>query len=194
MSDDGRVAFATADRLVPRDTNDIIDVYEFVEGRPQLITAGTGERDLFPKLSALIEGVHTGLEAVSRDGTDIYFSTFDTLVPQDQNGAFIKFYVARTGGGFPVEGELLPCEAADECVGQTTTAPSHPEIGTGTPYTVPGNQKTSRNRSAKRRQQQVRKRKQRQLRKRKQRQRQLRKKRMKRLANARAKRAHGGTR
>ncbi len=37
---------------------------------------------------------------VSPNGVDVYFSTFDTLVPQDLNGAFLKFYDARTGGGF----------------------------------------------------------------------------------------------
>ncbi len=139
MSDDGRTAFATSDQLSPRDSNEIIDVYEFVDGRPQLITAGNGDRDLFPSLALLIPGVNTGLEAVSRDGRDIFFSTYDTLVSQDENGAFIKMYVARTGGGFPVEGELLPCEAADECHGETTQPASNPDVGTGTEYTVSGN-------------------------------------------------------
>ena len=37
---------------------------------------------------------------VSPNGVDVYFATFDTLVPQDLNGAFLKFYDARTGGGF----------------------------------------------------------------------------------------------
>ena len=139
MSDDGRVAFATSEQLSPRDSNEIIDVYEYVDGRPQLITAGNGDRDLFPSLAILIPGVNTGLEAVSRDGRDIFFSTYDTLVQQDQNGEFIKMYVARTGGGFPVEGELLPCEAADECHGETTQPAVNPEIGTGAEYTVSGN-------------------------------------------------------
>ena len=45
MSDDGRAFFATREALVPQDTDGIIDVYEFVDGRPQLITTGTGTRD-----------------------------------------------------------------------------------------------------------------------------------------------------
>ena len=41
MSDDGRAFFATKEALVPRDTNgSVIDVYEYVAGRPQLITPG----------------------------------------------------------------------------------------------------------------------------------------------------------
>ena len=32
---------------------------------------------------------------------DIYFSTYDTLAPrEDHNGQFLKFYDARTNGGF----------------------------------------------------------------------------------------------
>jgi hypothetical protein len=139
MSDDGRAAFATADGLVPRDTNNLIDVYEFTEGRPQLISSGTGDRDIFPKLAILFVGQNTGLEAMSRDGSDIYFSTYESLVPQDENGAFIKFYVAKTNGGFPVLGELFPCEAADECHGATSQPAGNPEVGTGTPYSVSGN-------------------------------------------------------
>jgi hypothetical protein len=139
ITDDGRVAFATADRLSPRDSNEIVDVYEFVGGRPQLIGAGTGDRDIVPKLALLYPGQVVGLESISRDGIDLFFSTYDVLVPQDENGPFVKFYDARTGGGFVTKGELLPCEAADECHGETTPPVPNPQIGTGTPYTEPGN-------------------------------------------------------
>lgn len=138
MSDDGRVAFATAEALSPRDTDGIVDVYEYTEGRPQLISGGNGDRDIVPKLAILYPGQVIGLESMSRDGTDLYFSTFETLVPQDENGPFVKFYDARTGGGFPVPGKLLPCEAADECHGETSLPPANPEVGTGMPYTSPG--------------------------------------------------------
>ena len=42
ITDDGRVFFGTDEPLEPRDSNQASDVYEFVEGRPQLITTGTG--------------------------------------------------------------------------------------------------------------------------------------------------------
>ena len=107
MSDDGRVAFATADALSPRDTDGIVDVYEYIGGRPQLIGAGTGDRDVVRQARpSSIPGQVVGLESMSRDGRDIYFSTYDTLVPQDQNGAFVKFYDARTGGGFVGPGRI----------------------------------------------------------------------------------------
>jgi hypothetical protein len=104
-----------------------------------LIGAGTGDRDTLPALALLYPGQDVGLESMSRDGLDVYFSTYDTLVPQDQNGAFVKFYDARTGGGFAVPGSLLPCEAADECHGETSIAPSNPQVGTGNRYTASGN-------------------------------------------------------
>ena len=43
MTDDGRTFFTTEDPLVHVDTNGAQDVYEYVEGRPQLITKGTGD-------------------------------------------------------------------------------------------------------------------------------------------------------
>jgi hypothetical protein len=140
ISDDGRVAFGTSEALSPRDTDELIDTYEYVDGRPQLISGGTGDRHELPTLlESIFPGQFIGFESISRDGKDIYFSTFEMLVPQDQNGPFVKFYDARTGGGFATEGQLLPCEAADECHGETSRSAPNPQIGTGTGFTAPGN-------------------------------------------------------
>jgi hypothetical protein len=141
MADDGRVAFSTADPLVEADTNQKIDVYEFVDSHPQLITSGVSERDtqggavFYPTL-------HTGLEGLGHDGIDLYFSTFSTLVPQDLNGSFVKFYDARSGGGFPVERPLLPCTAADECHGDATQFPAPLTSGTSGDLGSRGNRQT----------------------------------------------------
>ncbi len=132
MSNDGRTFFSTPDSLVPRDRNGrIIDTYEYVEGRPQLISSGLGSRDYTggsDVLSLSFTPEHIGLENVSRDGTDVYFSTFETLVGRDFNGEFVKFYDARTGGGFAERLELAPCAAADECHGTDTSEPAYPVI------------------------------------------------------------------
>ena len=46
MADDGRTFFATKDSLVPRDKNgDVTDVYEYIGGRPQLISGALASRD-----------------------------------------------------------------------------------------------------------------------------------------------------
>jgi hypothetical protein len=131
MSDDGRAFFSTTDALVPTDTNrGITDVYEYVDGRPQLITAGTGLTDLYA--GGIFYPPHkTGLEGVSADGVDVYFSTFDTLVPQDHNGLFLKFYDARTDGGFEFDPGLLPCVAADECHEEGNQTPGVLHVGSG---------------------------------------------------------------
>ena len=70
-----------------RTPTDCIDVYEFVDGRPQLITTGHRRRRTRRAAARSTRRCTTGLEGVSRDGVDVYFSTFDTLVPQDHNGA-----------------------------------------------------------------------------------------------------------
>jgi DNA-binding beta-propeller fold protein YncE len=125
MTDDGRTFFSTAESLVPADTNHATDVYEFVDGRPQLITpgtgTGTGESNGFTK---------PGLIGVSANGTDVYFSTFDVLISEDQNGDFLKFYDARTDGGFPQPPPTQPCAAAEECHGPGTEPPALPTQGT----------------------------------------------------------------
>ena len=136
MADDGRVFFSTRDPLVPADTDGMYSVYEYVNGRPQLISSGVSVQDFFPGLLNILFGplwdpAFTGLESVSSDGRDVFFSTYDTLVPQDHNGQFLKIYDARTNGGIPYQVPLLPCTAADECHDPTNGAPRDPEVGSG---------------------------------------------------------------
>jgi hypothetical protein len=135
MTDDGRAFFTTPDVLVPRDRDGkILDVYEYVNGRPQLVTSGLAARDYTggsETISLLLKPQHTGLEAVSRSGTDVFFSTYETLVSQDKNGEFVKFYDARTGGGFPNDPEPAPCAAADECHGEGSSPPASATTATG---------------------------------------------------------------
>ena len=152
MSDDGRTAFATSDALVESDTDGLVDVYEFVGGRPQLITSGTGKVDLLTG-NQFYPGEYTGLEAVSRDGVDIYFSTYETLAPEeDENGQFLKFYDARTNGGFPPPPARLPCVAADECHGVENQGPRSAVIGTAAQLGSegkPATKKTNRQKNGK---------------------------------------------
>lgn len=130
MTNDGRTFFSTADPLVAQDTDGIRDVYEYVEGRPQLISSGTGAKEV----GATVGGTglsKVGLIGVSANGTDAYFSTFDSLVARDHNGGSLKFYDARTGGGFPEFPSASPCEAADECTGRESSSSPSPQNGTG---------------------------------------------------------------
>jgi hypothetical protein len=148
MADDGRVVFATSDALVEGDTNGLVDVYEFVDGRPQLISSGTAQADLLPG-NHFYPGEYTGVEAISHDGVDIFFSTYDTLAPdEDFNGQFMKFYDARTDGGFPPPQAHLPCVAADECHGVENAVPGTAPIRTTAPLNSP---KGAKRKSAKHR-------------------------------------------
>jgi hypothetical protein len=137
LADDGRVFFTTRDALVPADTDALYSVYEYVEGHAQLISSGTSVEDYFPGLDDTLsfgpfyDPAYAGLESVSGDGRDVFFSTYDSLVPTDSNGRFLKFYDARTGGGFPYRVPLLPCEAADECHSSANASPPEPEVGSG---------------------------------------------------------------
>jgi hypothetical protein len=132
MTSDGRTFFSTKDSLVSRDANGVVDVYEFVGGRPQLISTGTGD-------NGGNEFQPVGLVGVSANGVDAFFSTYQTLVPEDENGEQLKFYDARTGGGFPFNVPAAPCAAADECHGSGSSTPAPPQIGTGAPLGDAGN-------------------------------------------------------
>ncbi len=133
MTDDGRTFFTTTEALVPQDTNEAPDVYEYVDGRPRLITPGTGTSPP-PQEKGVGNPVATsesaGLTGVSANGTDVYFSTFDQLVSEDHNGNFYRFYDARTNGGFPQPPAVQPCAAAEECHGSGTEAPTLPTQAT----------------------------------------------------------------
>jgi hypothetical protein len=138
MANDGRVFFSTSDPLVQGDTNEAIDVYEYVDGRPQLITPGTGEAQ--EPGGGLFAGTNSpGLVGVSATGSDVYFSTYDTLVPADHNGLFLKFYDARAGGGFSSPAPPPPCNAADECHSAGSSPPGAISNGTGAALGAGGN-------------------------------------------------------
>jgi hypothetical protein len=122
LADDGRTFFSTKDALVPQDTNNLSDVYEYVSGRARLISTGIGQKERDRNFTS-------GLIGVSADAVDVYFSTFETLVPEDQNGPFLKFYDARTGGGYPINSSAAPCAAADECHGAGNPVTTAPQIG-----------------------------------------------------------------
>jgi hypothetical protein len=147
ISEDGRTFFSTDEALVPQDTNKANDVYEYVEGKPQLITTGIGE-------AAPITGFQgyqnaPGLITVSADGTDVYIGTFERLVTQDHNGQELKIYDARETGGFPAEPPKPECEAADECHGAGSSPPASPKDRTGSALEGNPKQKSSKKKSKK---------------------------------------------
>ncbi len=86
LSPDGsHLFFDTYDALVPQDTNAAQDVYEYENGRPYLISTGTGTSDA------------TFVDA-SEDGDNVFFLTRQELVSGDTD-QLVDLYDARVGGG-----------------------------------------------------------------------------------------------
>jgi hypothetical protein len=110
------VFFDTADALVPRDTNNKQDVYEWERGTVYLISSGTSD-----DISTFVDS--------SANGDDAFFTTRSQLVPQDQdeNSAM---YDARVNGGFPNEPPLAaPC-SDEACQGPLSAPPTPPTAAT----------------------------------------------------------------
>lgn len=110
VSDNGQVFFETKEALLPRDTNGQSDTYEFgFDGGLHLISTGTST------------GASVLLDA-SLSGSDVFFLTPQSLVPQDSSQEAHKIYDARIDGGFP-EAASLPCTTADACRSAATPQP-----------------------------------------------------------------------
>jgi NHL repeat-containing protein len=112
LSDDGaRAFFETDSRLVPEDTNGLVDVYAWEGGAPHLISSGqSGDRSLFIDASA--------------NGDDVFFGTRERLVPWDEDN-LRDTYVARVGGGLPDPRPSTgtPCQG-DDCQGTPAGPPA----------------------------------------------------------------------
>ena len=144
MADDGRTFFASKDSLDPRDKDgSITDVYEYVDGRPQLITTGQANQDFTggsEVFSLLAVSAYIGLESVSHNGVDVYFSTFETLVKRDHNGRIREVLRRPHRRRLPRRTRnWLPCEAADECHGADSSPPPPPAINSAGNLGASGN-------------------------------------------------------
>ena len=126
LSDSGRIFFQTTDALVPSDTNGQLDVYEYENGQPSLISSGTSSSE-------------SNLEDVSESGDDVFFRSYQRLVPQDTQEGMIVIYDARVAGGFPSPSSPPLCTTADAC----REAPSPQPLIFGAPssatFSGPGN-------------------------------------------------------
>ncbi len=112
LSDDGAHAFFETDsRLVPEDTNGLIDVYAWEGGAPHLISSGqSGDKSMFIDASA--------------NGDHVFFGTRERIVPWDEDN-LRDTYVARVGGGLPDPRPSTgtPCQG-DECQGTPAGPPA----------------------------------------------------------------------
>lgn len=122
ITNDGRLFFATADRLVAADIGDANDVYVYEDGRPDLLTAGNADP------SYLLDN--------TEDGRTVFVSTAERRVAQDVDSEY-DLYALRTGGGFPVPPEPPAC-SGDGCRGPLTPelAPQQPTSTVSVPVTT----------------------------------------------------------
>jgi hypothetical protein len=108
VANDGSVYFNSVNPLVPRAVSGMSNVYEYREGSVNLISSG---QDTYG----------TGLEFISPSGKDVFFHTFDRLVPRDTDDQE-DTYDARAGGGFSEPSSPPQCQA-DACQGPLSGAP-----------------------------------------------------------------------
>jgi hypothetical protein len=118
VSEDGRsVFFSTSAGLVPEDTNNRSDAYEFNldTGTPLLLSSGTGRSDSY-------------FVDASADGMDVFFVTREQLVGWDLDQAY-DLYDARSGGGFPEPEPATPPCHGDGCQGTLSGPPGPSDVG-----------------------------------------------------------------
>jgi hypothetical protein len=114
LSDDGSLLFFnTKEALVPRDSNNLVDAYEYdaVSGEVALISTGTANEN-------------TPFADAGASGNDAFLRTHQQLVGIDQEEA-ADIYDARVGGGLASQylSSSPPC-TGDGCRGATSPAPS----------------------------------------------------------------------
>ena len=103
VNNEGEVFFETANPLLAEDHNATPDVYQYHDGRLTLISPGDG-----PYTARFADA--------TPDGSDVFFTTDEGIVPGDVDRA-VDVYDARVGGGFP------EAAAAPKCQGEACRAP-----------------------------------------------------------------------
>jgi hypothetical protein len=123
LSPDGRRAFfESAERLVPADNDNVIDVYEWeADGKGSCATSGGC---LFLISSGTSPGPNL-LFGVSQSGDDVFIEAPDLLVPEADQDETYSVYDVRVGGGIPSP-PSPPAECLGEACQPAAAAPNDP--------------------------------------------------------------------
>jgi hypothetical protein len=128
LSEAGAVFFSSHDALTPRSIGERENIYEYREGDVYLISPGDEAAPLQPPEPRLL--------GTDETGSDVFFFTTDSLVPQHSDTQ-ASWYDARAGGGFPAPVSPAGCVAA-ACQGPLGATPFLPSAG-GSESTAEGN-------------------------------------------------------
>ncbi len=146
LSDDGgRVFFNSFDALVPSDGNGAQDVYEWE--MPGVGRCREGSSSFSPQDGGCISLISSGESPArsefvdaSGSGSDVFFTTASSLVPQDIG--LVDVYDARVDGGFPPpQGRAAACEG-EACQG--VIVPPNDTTPSSATYNGPANVKAAK--------------------------------------------------
>ena len=143
LSEDGeRLFFESFDTLVPRDTNGLQDVYEWQQASNAKECEEAGAELFSPEAGGCISLISSGKSDkdsefvdASADGSDVFFTSASSLVPQDYG--LIDIYDARVEGGFPPPPEPDPPCEGESC--QSPSAPPRPQTPSSLSFKGAGN-------------------------------------------------------
>ncbi len=119
LSDDGtRVFFDSTDQVVPGATDGLQNVYEYENGTTSLISPGDGSSP-----ATLVDA--------SSSGDDVFFDSYDDVVPPLDSSLESAIWDARVGGGFPITSTTEGvCTATPQCRATGTSGAGTPPIAT----------------------------------------------------------------
>jgi hypothetical protein len=137
-ADGRRVLFQSGEALVPADTDEKLDVYEWEE-------AGTGSCSSAGGCIYLLSSGHGAnpsyLYAVGPEGRDVFILTTDRLVGTDPDST-PSIYDVRIGGGFPEGEPPVQCNE-DTCQGSPAGSGAPASPGSSS-FIGPGNEKPAK--------------------------------------------------
>ncbi len=113
--------FQSASRLVPADTDDTMDVYQWRSGRLSLVTSG------------VTDGIPAYFRGNDRTGVNVYFATSDAVTWQDKD-VVTDVYTARVNGGIDEPPPTVICDVLNGACRPPGRVEGPPEM----PSSIPG--------------------------------------------------------
>ncbi len=145
-SDGSRLFFESYEALVPNDTNGARDVYEWEEAADAADCRALGAEIFVASAGGCLGLISSGQNHVdselldaSSNGSDVFFSTSASLLPQDLG--LVDIYDARVDGGFPSPPGLQPACEGEACQG--APAPPNDPTPASSSFEGAGNVKES---------------------------------------------------